>query len=125
LWYVSHRNFPHSTGASVGLETEDRWAKNDMISGRWPYITGKYIANNINNGKMDMGDAHVSNFAQYLKYGFFTMKRPLDIGIIEVAEIAPDGGLLLGGAVGCVPEIVDKAEKLIIEVYRNCRFVTD
>jgi len=87
-----------------------------MISGRWPYITGKHIAQNINNGTLDMGDAHVSNFAQYLAYGFYTMDRPLDIGIIEVAEIAPDGGLLLGGAVGSVPEIVQKAEKLIIEV---------
>ena len=31
-------------GASVGVETEDRWATLDMIDRRWPYQTGKNIA---------------------------------------------------------------------------------
>ena len=31
-------------GASVGPETENRWAQNDMIDRRWPYQTGKDIA---------------------------------------------------------------------------------
>ncbi|HZV81411.1 MAG TPA: acetyl-CoA hydrolase, partial [Geobacteraceae bacterium] len=30
-------------GASVGVETEDRWASLDMIDRRWPYQTGKNI----------------------------------------------------------------------------------
>jgi uncharacterized protein (DUF39 family) len=41
-------------GASVGVETEDRWATLVMINKRWPYQTGKNIARAINTGKIDM-----------------------------------------------------------------------
>ncbi len=34
-------------GASVGAETENRWAELDMIDRRWPYQTGKSIAKGI------------------------------------------------------------------------------
>jgi acetyl-CoA hydrolase len=42
-------------GASVGAETEDRWATLDMIDRRWPYQTGKNIAAGINEGRIRMG----------------------------------------------------------------------
>jgi acetyl-CoA hydrolase len=108
-------------GASVGVETEDRWAQLDMIARRWPYITGKNIAKRINTGRLDMGDIHLSQFAQNLEFGFFTKEKGgrLDIGIIEVTEILPNGGLILGGGVGCAPEIVNKSDKLILEVIQK------
>ncbi len=107
-------------GASVGVETEDRWAKLDMIDRRWPYQTGKNIQEGINTGRIRMGDKHLSMFAQDLKYGFFTKDRPegggLDIGIIEVSAINEDGGLALTTSCGVVAEIVAVADKLILEV---------
>ncbi|KAJ5079574.1 acetyl-coa hydrolase [Anaeramoeba ignava] len=105
-------------GASVGAETEDRWAKLGMINRRWPYQTGKNIANGINTGKIQMGDIHLCNYASNLKFGFFTKERKgkLDLGIIEVTEILPDGGLVLAGSVGAVPEVCDISEKLILEL---------
>lgn len=102
-------------GASVGVETEDVWASLDMINQRWPFINGKNIAKKVNMGLIDMGDAHLSHFAQGLEFGFFC-KDDLDIGIIEATEITEDGGIVLSGAVGAAYEIIERSKKLIIEV---------
>jgi len=105
-------------GASVGVETEDRWAALDMIDRRWPYQTGKNIQKGINTGKIRFGSKHLSMFAQDLKYGFYTKDKggKLDIGIIEASGITENGGIILAGAVGSAPEIIDIADKLIIEI---------
>jgi len=62
-------------GASVGAETEDRWASLDMIDRRWPYQTGKNLQKAINSGKIRFGDKHLSMFAQDLKYGYYTKEQ--------------------------------------------------
>jgi acetyl-CoA hydrolase len=105
-------------GASVGVETEDRWATLDMIDRRWPYQTGKNIQKGINTGKIAMGDIHLSMFAQNIGYGFFTKDKggKLDIGILEATAITEEGGIVMAGSVGTAPEIVQKADKLIIEL---------
>jgi len=108
-------------GASVGEEVEDRWAALNMIQTRWPYQSGKAITQKINSGEIDMGDIHLSIFAQDIAWGFFTKDAPenkghLDIGIIEATEILPDGSIVLGPSVGATPEIVDVSKQLIIEV---------
>mgnify|MGYP000014858025 FL=1 len=88
---------------------------------RWPYQTGKNIAKGINTGKIEMGDIHLSAFAQNLAWGFFTKDHAtnpgkLDIGIVEATAITEDGGLVLGTGVGITPEVLALADKLIIEV---------
>jgi acetyl-CoA hydrolase len=105
-------------GASVGVETEDRWAALDMIDRRWPYQTGKNIQAGINEGRIRMGDRHLSMFAQDLAYGFYTKDNGgrLDIAIIECSAITEDGGLVLTASCGAVPEIVQIADKIIIEL---------
>ena len=105
-------------GASVGAETEDRWATLDMIERRWPYQTGKNIAKGINSGKIKFGDKHLSMFPQDLKYGFYTKDDggKLDIAIIEASAITEDGNIVLTGAVGAAPEIIDYADKIIVEI---------
>jgi len=106
-------------GASVGAETENRWAQNDMIDRRWPYQTGKDIAAGINEGRIRMGDKHLSLFAQDLGYGFYTKDSPtgkLDIGIIEVSAITEDGGLVPTTSCGVIPEILMQCDKIIVEV---------
>ncbi|MDR2560206.1 MAG: hypothetical protein LBC63_00325 [Holophagales bacterium] len=106
-------------GASVGAETEDRWASLDMIDRRWPYQTGKNIASGINEGRIRMGDKHLSMFAQDLGYGFYTKDTEtgkLDLAIIEVTAITEDGGLILGTSCGAVPEILMVADRVILEV---------
>ena len=106
-------------GASVGAETEDRWASLDMIDRRWPYQTGKNIAAGINEGRIRMGDKHLSLFAQDLGYGFYTKDTEsgkLDLAIIEVSAITEDGGLVPTSSCGVIPEILMICDKIIIEV---------
>ena len=105
-------------GASVGVETEDRWASLDMIDRRWPYQTGKNIQKGINSGKIRMGDKHLSMFAQDLGYGFYTKDNGgrLDLAIIEVSAVTEDCGLVLTSSCGAVPEICQIADRIILEV---------
>jgi acetyl-CoA hydrolase len=106
-------------GASVGAETENRWAINNMIDRRWPYQTGKDIAAGINEGRIRMGDKHLSLFAQDLGYGFYTKDSPtgkLDLAIIEVSAITEDGGLVPTSSCGVIPEILMICDKIIVEV---------
>ena len=105
-------------GASIGAEIEDRWASLKMTDKRWPYQTGKVIQKGVNNGEVRMGDKHLSVYAQDLGYGFYTKEKggKLDLAIIEVTGITEDGGLILAGSVGLNTEIVQIAEKIILEV---------
>ncbi len=106
-------------GASVGAETEGRWADNDMIDRRWPYQTGKNIAKAINEGRIRMGDKHLSLFAQDLAYGFYTKDSKsgkLDLAIIEVSAVTEDGCLVPSASVGVIPEIIQTCDNIILEV---------
>lgn len=105
-------------GASVGTETEDRWASLDMIARRWPYQSGKNIQKGINAGRIRMNDKHLSMFAQDLVYGFYTkdLGGTLDLGIVEASAITEDGNIVLAGSVGIAAEIVQTAKHLIIEL---------
>ncbi len=105
-------------GASVGAETEDRWASLDMIDRRWPYQTGKNIQEGINAGRIRMGDKHLSMFAQDLKYGFYTKEQggKIDIALIEVSAVTEDGQLALTASCGSSAEAVCVADKIILEV---------
>lgn len=62
-------------------------------------------------------------FAQDLQYGYYSLKKkhgdpnkPLDWAIIEATEILEDGSIVPGASVGATPEILQTAEKIIIEV---------
>lgn len=52
-------------------------------------------------------------------YGFYTLNKPnnkLDIAIVEASAITEDGGIICGASVGATPEIIQMADKIIIEV---------
>lgn len=106
------------TGASIGKEVEDRWASLKMIDRRWPYQTGKEIANGINCGEIRMGDKHLSVFPQDFFNGFYTKEQGggLDIAIIEASAIDEDGNIILAGSVGAAPEFIAMADKIIVEI---------
>ncbi|KAL9642079.1 hypothetical protein ABK040_004128 [Willaertia magna] len=109
-------------GASTGAETENRWAKLDMIDHRYPHQVGKDIQKGINEGRIRFSDQHLSMFPQNLMYGFYTKDKTtgepgkLDYTIVEATEIMEDGSLVLGASVGATPELVSQASKIIIEV---------
>ncbi|KAI4866587.1 hypothetical protein F4820DRAFT_446959 [Hypoxylon rubiginosum] len=106
-------------GASSGAETENRWASLDMIERRSPHQVGKSIAKGINEGRIKFFDKHLSMFPVDLVYGFYTKDRPnnkLDVVVVEASEIKEDGSIVPGASVGATPELIQLADKIIIEV---------
>ena len=106
------------TGASMGVEVEDRWAELELTARRWPYQTAKVLNKQINNGQVLLGDKHLSLFAQDLLNGFYTKDTGgnLDVAIIEASAIDENGNIILAGSIGAAPEIIAIADKIIVEV---------
>ncbi|WP_406242247.1 succinate CoA transferase [Tissierella carlieri] len=101
------------TGASVGDEIDGEFAKRGIISKRIPYQTNDCCRNSINNGEISFVDIHLSHLSQYINYGFL---GKIDLGIIEAVEISEEGYIIPSTSVGITPTIIEKAEKLIIEI---------
>ncbi|KAG6843669.1 acetyl-CoA hydrolase [Tephrocybe sp. NHM501043] len=117
------KKFNLFVGASVGPEVEDRWARLDMIARRYPHQVGKDIAKGINAGRIEFADKHLSMFPQDLTYGYYSLRKkhgdtrkPLDWAIVEATAITEDGKIVPGASVGATPEILQSAEKIIVEV---------
>jgi len=62
-------------------------------------------------------------FPQDLTYGYYSLKKkhgdpkkPLDWAVIEATAVTEDGWIVPGASVGASPEILQSAEKIIIEV---------
>jgi acetyl-CoA hydrolase len=90
-----------------------------MIERRSPHQVGKEIAKGINNGNINFFDKHLSMFPVDLMYGFYTLNKPsnrLDVTIVEASAITEDGGIIPGASVGASPELIQMADKIIIEV---------
>lgn len=106
------------TGASIGTDVDDRWAKLGMLGKRWPHQQGPAIRKAINAGEVAYGDRYLSLYAQDFGYGFYTMENggKIDIGIIEASCLTEEGGIVPTLAIGIVSEIVARAEKIIIEI---------
>ncbi|KAJ5819983.1 hypothetical protein N7474_005574 [Penicillium riverlandense] len=106
-------------GASSGAETETRWAELDMIERRSPHQVGKAISKGINEGIIKFFDKHLSMFPSDLIYGYYTLNKAqpkLDVAVVEASAITEDGGIVPTASVGASPELVQMAEKVIIEV---------
>ncbi|KAL1884012.1 acetyl-CoA hydrolase [Diaporthe australafricana] len=106
-------------GASSGAETENRWAGLNMIERRSPHQVGKSIAKGINDGSINFFDKHLSMFPVDLVYGFYTKDKPnnkLDVVVVEATDILEDGSIVPGASVGATPELVQMADKIVIEV---------
>ncbi|KAJ3998091.1 acyl-CoA carboxylate CoA-transferase [Lentinula boryana] len=120
---ATKKKFNLFVGASVGPEVEDRWAALDMIARRYPHQVGKETSKGINAGRIEFADKHLSMFPQDLTYGFYSLhkkhgdpSKPLDWAIVEATAITEEGYIVPGASVGASPEILQSAEKIIIEV---------
>jgi len=120
---ATKQRFNLFVGASCGPEVEDRWAKMDMIARRSPHQVGKEIAKSINTGRTEFADKHLSMFPQDLQYGYYSLNKkngdpskPLNWAIVEASCITEEGHIVPGASVGATPEMIQCAEKIIIEV---------
>jgi succinyl-CoA:acetate CoA-transferase len=101
------------TGASTAPELDGTLAQADGVNLRLPYQSDPATRKRINSGEIDYTDIHLSHVAQYAWFGFL---GHLDVAVIEVTAILPDGRLVPSSSVGNNKTWLDQADKVILEV---------
>jgi acetyl-CoA hydrolase len=106
------------SGASIGLDIDDRWASLRMIKRRFPFQLTKVLNKQVNAGEVQYGDQHLSRYAQEIANGFYTLNNDgkIDIAVVEASAITEDGGIVPTLSGGALPEILSRADKLIVEI---------
>lgn len=106
------------TGASIGIDVDDRWAELNMLDRRWPHQQGDSIRKGINKAEINFGDRHLGMYAQDFAYGFYTLDNggKIDIAVIEASCITEDGSIVPTLSVGITPQLLERAEKVIVEI---------
>jgi acyl-CoA hydrolase len=99
------------SGASLSEEVEGPIAQ--FIGKRGPYMSSSASRKLIHSGQMDFTDVHLSTFARNLAYGFY---GELDLAVVEVSRIRPDGSVILSSSVGVSAEALTMAKKIVLEV---------
>ena len=101
------------TGASTAPELDGVLAEAQGVEMRLPYQSDPIVRKQINAGQMQYTDLHLSHVAQLVWFGFL---GNLDVAVIEVAGILPDGRLIPSSSVGNNKTWIDQADKIILEV---------
>ncbi len=104
------------TGASTAPELDGALAKVNGIDMRLPYQSDPTVRAQINSGHMQYVDIHLSHVAQFVWFGFL---GHLNVAVIEVAAILPDGRLVPSTSVGNNKTWIDQADYVILEVNRR------
>ena len=100
------------TGASTNDHVDGELARADAIGIRTPYQGHPDSRKLANRGGMHYFDTHLSHVSQDLRYGFY---GDIDVAIIEVTEMSPNGEFILGAGLGMSPTLAMMAKKVIIE----------
>jgi succinyl-CoA:acetate CoA-transferase len=101
------------TGSSTAPELDGALAAVGGIDLRMPYQSDPVSRAQINAGRLDYLDVHLSHVAQMMAEGFF---GHLDIALIEVSGITADGALIPSSSVGNNSAWLDAADRVILEV---------
>jgi acyl-CoA hydrolase len=99
------------SGASLSEDVENPIAS--FVGKRGPYMSSTASRKLINAGEMDFTDVHLSSFAKNIIYGFY---GGIDLAVVEVSRIRPDGSVVLSSSVGISTEALHVAKKIILEV---------
>ncbi len=101
------------TGASTAPELDGALARAGGIEFRLPYQSDPELRARINSGEIEYMDIHLGHVAQYTWFGFLGR---MDVAVVEVAAILPDGRLVPSTSVGNNKTWLDLADKVILEV---------
>ncbi|WP_191090013.1 acetyl-CoA hydrolase/transferase family protein [Nesterenkonia ebinurensis] len=101
------------TGASTAPELDGVLTEAGAVSKRLPFQSDPATRKAINAGEVEYIDAHLSHSAQQAWFGFY---GKLDVAVVEVAAILPNGMLVPSSSVGNSKTWLDLAEKVILEV---------
>lgn len=99
------------SGASLSEEVENPMAP--YIFKRGPYMSSSASRRRIHAGQMDFTDIHLGHFGRNLIYGLY---GEVDLAVVEVSRIRPDGSVILTSSVGISAEAMVKAKKIVLEV---------
>jgi len=99
------------SGASLSDDVENPLAP--FIGRRGPYMSSSVSRKLIHSGQMDFTDVHLSQFGRNLMYGFY---GDIDLAVVEVSRVRPDGSVVLSSSVGISAEALTKAKRIILEV---------
>lgn len=100
------------TGASTNDYVDGELTRADAIAQRMPYQGAACTRVAVNEGRMNYYDPHLSHVTQDMRYGFV---GDIDVAIIEVTEMNPNGDVILGAGLGQSPTIAQLAKKVILE----------
>ena len=101
------------TGASTGDSIDGTLARMYAVKFRTPYQSNKDMRTKLNEHEVQYFDLHLSELAQYLRYGF--LPKP-DWAILEACDITDDGKIYLTSAAGNSRTFARLADKIIIEL---------
>ncbi len=101
------------TGASTGSRLDGELALANAVKFRTPYQSNKDLRAQINSDEVSYFDLHLSTLGQDLRYGYY---GPVDVAIVEAADITEDGKLVPTTGVGILPTICRLAKKVIVEL---------
>ncbi|MDD2961565.1 MAG: succinate CoA transferase [Muribaculaceae bacterium] len=101
------------SGASTNDYVDGELSRANAVNFRTPYQSQGDMRKALNSHEVHYADAHLSELAQNLRYGFF---GKLNVAVIEVAEINDKGEAILGTGIGITPTIAKIADKIIIEL---------
>ncbi|WP_287740351.1 MULTISPECIES: acetyl-CoA hydrolase/transferase family protein [Diaphorobacter] len=101
------------TGASTAPELDGALAKVNGIHQRLPFQSDPICRDKINAGEVHYLDIHLSHVAQHAWFGFL---GPMQVAVVEVLGILPDGRLIPSAAVGNNKTWLEIADKVILEV---------
>ncbi len=101
------------TGASTGPSLDGALAQADAVLFRTPYQSDAHLRKSINRGDTRFFDLHLSQVAQYLRYGFL---GPVHWAVVEASEITDDGEIILTTSVGISPTVLALAENILVEL---------
>ena len=101
------------TGASTAHELDGVLAKSKGVHMRAPFNTDPDMRAGINSGEVEYVDTHLSHLAQQVWFGFY---GNLDVAVVEVTAVLPNGLLVPSSSVGNDKTWLDLADKVILEV---------
>ncbi|MZP28387.1 succinate CoA transferase [Heliobacterium undosum] len=101
------------TGASISSKVDTLLSDAGIVNMRLPYQSDKGMRKNLNAGKVQYMDQHLSHTAEFLRSGALP---PVDVAIIEAVAITEEGHLVLSTAVGNTPIFAHMAHTIIVEL---------
>lgn len=101
------------SGASTGKSVDETLAQADAIKHRYGYQSSSALRQKINEEKVFFQDIHLSHVSKYVAMNRI---RPVNTAIIEVCDITADGKVYLTTGIGISPILLEKAEKVILEL---------